>query len=483
VSWHVRVVPNRYADSLRLMAVARALRERDGIGACELAMGTPANLEALSRLGVTADAAPGDLVIVVDADRGAAEEALADAERALSSQAANDGLAPAEAPRPRSLAAAARALPDANVAVISVPGDYAVLEAHRALSEGMHVFLFSDHVPIERELELKRRGAELGLLVMGPECGTAMFGGVGLGFSNVVRPGPVGIVAASGTGAQEVACLLDAAGGGVSHIVGVGGRDMSREVGGLMLREGIRLLAEDDATESLLLVSKPPAPEVVDALADAVPPGTRVVAAFVGWDGAAAPFEVHPTLEAGALAAGGGAPPAADELEAEVDRARSRTAGRALVGLYSGGSLAHEAATILEPELGPLAGNAGQGPDDGDGHAIFDLGAGAYTRGRPHPMLGLDLRLGMIERAAEDPGVGCVLIDVVLGHGAHFDPAGELAPAVERASADGLVIARVCGTPADPQGGERQETVLRDAGALVAPSNASAARLALRAVR
>jgi FdrA protein len=483
VTWRVRVVPNRYADSLRLMAVARALRERDGIEACELAMGTPANLEALARLGITADAAPGDLVIVVDADRDTAEEALADAERALSSSAPEADAAPAEAPPPRTLATAARVLPDANVAVISVPGDYAVLEAHRALSEGMHVFLFSDHVPVERELELKRRGAELGLLVMGPECGTAMFGGVGLGFSNVVRPGPVGIVAASGTGAQEAACLLDAAGGGVSHIVGVGGRDMSREVGGLMLREGMRLLAEDGATETLLLVSKPPAPEVVDALAEEVPRGMRVVAAFVGWDGAAMPFEVHPTLEQGALAAGGGAPPAADELEAEVDRARSRTAGRSLVGLYSGGSLAHEAATILEPELGPLAGNAGRGPDNGDGHALFDLGAGAYTRGRPHPMLDLDVRLGMIERAAADPGVGCVLIDVVLGHGAHFDPAGELAPAVERASADGLVIARVCGTPRDPQGGERQETVLRDAGALVAPSNACAARLASRAVR
>jgi FdrA protein len=483
VSWQVRVVPNRYADSLRLMAVARALRERDGIDACELAMGTPANLEALARLGVTADAAPGDLVIAVDAGGGGAEEALADAERALTSPAADDGAAAAEAPRPRSLAAAARELPDANVAVISVPGEYALLEAHRALSEGMHVFLFSDHVPLERELELKRRGAELGLLVMGPECGTARFGGVGLGFSNVVRPGAVGIVAAAGTGAQETACLIDAAGGGVSHIVGVGGRDMTPEVGGLMLREGMGLLAEDGATETLLLVSKPPAPEVVEALAEAVPTGMRVVAAFVGWDGAAAPFEVHPTLEEGALAAGGGRPPVADELEAEVDRSRSRTAGRALVGLYSGGSLAHEAATILEPELGPLAGNVGRGPEDGHGHAILDLGAGAYTRGRPHPMLGLDLRLAMIERAAADPGVGCVLLDVVLGHGAHFDPAGELAPAVERAAGGGLVVARVCGTPGDPQGGVRQEAVLREAGALVAPSNACAARLALRAVR
>jgi FdrA protein len=483
VSWHVRVVPNRYADSVRLMAVARVLREREGVQACELAMGTPANLEALARLGVAAEAAPGDLVIAVNADEGASGDALADAERALSAPPGDATPGTAAQVRPRSLAAATRELTDANVAVISVPGDYAVLEAHRALSAGMHVFLFSDHVAIERELELKRRGAELGLLVMGPECGTAMVAGVGLGFANVVRPGPVGIVAASGTGAQETACLLDAAGGGVSHIVGVGGRDMSPEVGGLMLREGMRMLAADRATETLLLVSKPPAPEVVAALAEAVPAGLRVVAAFVGWDGDEAPFEVHPTLEEGALAAGGGDVAGIGELETAVDRARSRTAGRALVGLYSGGSLAHEAATILEPELGPLGGNVGRGRGNGAGHAIFDLGDGAYTRGRPHPMLDLDVRLEMLEQAASDPRIGCVLLDVVLGHGAHLDPAAELAPAVERAAADGLVVARVCGTRDDPQDGSRQETTLREAGALIAPSNACAARLALRAVR
>jgi FdrA protein len=483
VSWHVRVVSNRYADSVRLMAVARELRERGEVRGCELAMGTPANLEALARLGVGAEAAPGDLVIAVDAEDPAAEAALAAAERALSapsSEASDGGRKPA---RPRTLVAATRALGAANVAVISVPGDYAVLEAHRALSAGMHVFLFSDHVPVERELELKRRGAELGLLVMGPECGTAMLGGVGLGFSNVVRPGSVGIVAAAGTGAQETACLLDAAGGGVSHIVGVGGRDLSREVGGLMLREGVRLLADDGATETLLLVSKPPAREVVVELADAVPVGMRVVAAFVGWNGGDPPFEVHSTLEQGALAAVGGAAPGTGELEAAVDRARSRTAGRALIGLYSGGSLAHEAATILEPELGPLGGNVGSSQVNGGGHAVHDLGDGAYTRGRPHPMLDLDARLEMLEEAAADPAVGCVLLDVVLGRCAHGDPAGALAPTVERAAADGLVIARVCGTPDDPQDAGRQAETLQDAGALVAPSNASAARLALRAVR
>ena len=475
MSWAVRVMPNRYADSVRLMAIAKALREREGVRGCEVAMGTPANLAALRQLGAEVQASGADLVIAVDAEDP--EPMLGEAERALSAAPQDD--ATAAAPRPRSLAAAARADPRANVALVSVAGEYATLEAHRALSMGMHVFLFSDHVGVEDELELKRRAEQLGLLVMGPGCGTAMLGGVGLGFANVVRPGDVGIVAAAGTGAQEAACLVDAAGRGVSHIVGVGGRDLSRDVGGLMFRAGMAMLAGDAGTDTLLLVSKPPEPDVVRALGDAVPEGRRVVAAFVGWEGGDAPFEIHPTLEAGALAAAGAAPAPDDELREQV-RAGRRTGGR-ILGLYSGGSLAHEATVILERELGPVGGNAGHG--FGEGHAVFDLGEEEYTRGRPHPMVDLDLRVSMLEEAAGDPRVGCVLLDVVLGHGAHPDPAGELAPVVERLADRALVIARVCGTDEDPQDARRQTATLERAGAIVAPSNAAAARLAARVVR
>jgi FdrA protein len=483
VSWQVRVFPNRFADSVRLMAVARELRARDGVSRCEVLMGTPANLAALGGLGVTADAGSADLVVAVEAEDGSADEALAEVERALTSGASGgDDRAPAEA-APRSLAASVREVPGANVALISVPGEYATLEAQRALSAGMHVFLFSDHVPEQSELELKRRGAELGLLVMGPECGTAMLGGVGLGFANVVREGPVGIVSAGGTGAQETACLLDAWGRGVSQIVGVGGRDLSRRVGGAMFTEGMRLLGADERTETLLLVSKPPAPEVVVALGEAVPDDVRVVAAFVGWEGGDAAFEVHPTLEAGALAAAGAAPPDLSELEQQVDRRRSDIAGRALVGLYSGGSLAQEAAAVLEPELGPLAGNLGRGREPDGRHALIDLGEAEFTRGRPHPIIDLEVRTRMLEDAARDERIGCVLLDLVLGHGAHPDPAAELAPALEPVTSRALVIARVCGTADDPQDARRQRDTLSAAGAIVAPSNAAAARLALRAVR
>ncbi len=484
MSWQVRVIRNRYADSVHLMSISRAAREREGVTRCELAMGTPANLELLAGLGVSAQATPSDVVIAVEAEDGVAADALELAEQELTTRGSQDAGAAAAQPRPRSLARAARELDGANVALISVPGEYATLEAHRALSAGLHVFLFSDHVPLDAELALKRRGAELGLLVMGPECGTAMLGGVGLGFANVVRSGPVGIVAAAGTGAQETACLLDSAGIGVSHIVGVGGRDLFKGIGGIMFRQGMRMLAEDDSTDTLLLVSKSPSADAVNHLAAAVPAGVRVIAAFVGWRGDGGPFEVHPTLEGGAAAVAG--VPLADTsgLERQVDDQRADTAGRPLLALFSGGSLAHEAQTILEPELGPLAGNVSDGhPDGAHGHALFDLGTSEYTQGRPHPMVDLEVRIELLKRAARERRAGCVLLDVVLGYAGHPDPAGELADAVRLIAESAVVIARVCGTPDDPQDSLRQERTLADAGALVAPSNAAAARLALRAVR
>jgi FdrA protein len=465
MSWQVRTLPDRYADSVRLMGIARALRDRDGVSACEVVMGTPANLDALAALGASAEAGPGDVVVAVDGEDGLGDAVLAEVQRLLAGGGAassgDDGPAPA-----RTLAAT----DGANVALVSVPGEYATLEAHRALTRGLHVFLFSDHVSLQDEIALKRRGAERGLLVMGPECGTAMLAGVGLGFANVVRSGPVGVVAAAGTGAQEVACLIDAAGGGVSHIIGVGGRDLSTAVGGTMVRQGLAMLAADDQTETLLLVAKEP--EALDALAGAVPDGMGAVAALVGWDGDVDGWEVHSTLEAAALAAAGAtAPGDGGDVRARPGR---------ILGLFSGGSLAHEACVVLEPLLGPVATE----PEavEGDGHAVIDLGTERYTQGRPHPMVDLGIRLELLEAAAGDGRTACVLLDVVCGHGAHADPASELAPAVARAAEGAAVVARVCGTAADPQDAGRQAATLREAGALVAPSNAAAARLAARAV-
>jgi FdrA protein len=485
MAWQGRVVRDRYVDSIKLMAIAAQLREADGIADAKVGIGTPANRELLQRLGLTLDARPADVMVAVQASGDdAAAGALDAGERALTAVdegAGADGAAVA----PRTAAAARAATGgEANVAIISVPGQYAALEAHRALTEEMHVFLFSDHVTVSDEVALKRRGRDAGLLVMGPGCGTAMLGGVGLGFCNVVPSGPVGIVAAAGTGAQEAAVLLAAAGVGTSQIIGVGGRDLHDDVGAIMFCQGMELLAGDEQTETLLLVSKPPDREAVRALADVDVNGKRVVAAFVGWrSNDDDPFEIHDTVQGGALAAAGAPEPDLSSLERSVQsgaRARRDDGGR-LLGLFSGGSLAHEAVTLLTPVLGPLGGNAGE--DDDASHQIFDLGEEEYTQGVPHPMVDLETRIGFLREQAADPSVGCVLLDVVLGHGSHPDPASGLAPALRALVDDGTtVIAHVCGTTLDPQDSESQERTLRDAGVIVAPTNAAAARLAALAV-
>ena len=287
-----------------------------------------------------------------------------------------------------------------------------------------------------------------------------------------MRPGPVGMVAAAGTGAQEVACLIDAAGSGVSHIIGVGGRDLSTAVGGTMVRQGLAMLARDEQTETLLLVAKEP--EALDALAGAVPDGMRAVAALVGWEG---------ELTAGRCIRRSKpprSPPPAPRVHPTTTAARCRRARGAVLGLFSGGSLAHEACVVLDPLLGAVATE----PEaiEGDGHVVVDLGTERYTQGRPHPMVDLGIRLQLLEAAAGDGRTACVLLDLVCGHGAHADPASELAGAVARAARHAAVVVRVCGTDADPQDASRQAAALRDAGAVVAPSNAAAARLAARAI-
>ncbi|HEX2235899.1 MAG TPA: protein FdrA, partial [Actinomycetota bacterium] len=280
----VRVRPSSYVDSVVLMAATRAMRSSAGVEGASALMGTPANREALARDGFdpaeTGAVGANDLVLAVRADSEEhAAAALSAAEDVLDRRA--QGAPEPAAAGPRSLPEATARLPGANVAIVSVPGEYAALEAHKALSLGLHVLLFSDNVPVEAEVELKRRAAREGLLVMGPGAGTAILSGVGLGFANAVRRGPVGVVSAAGTGAQEVTTLLHRWGSGVSHAIGVGGRDLSEEVGGAMTCAAIEALRADDDTRVLLVVSKPPSPAIAARVVAALE-GGPAVAGLVG---------------------------------------------------------------------------------------------------------------------------------------------------------------------------------------------------------
>ncbi len=454
-------------------------------------MATPANLETLAEQGISGDvdgAAANDLVLAVQAeDDDAAAAALETAEATL--YAATTQEADGTVPNATDLDQALAERPDANVAIISVPGSYAALETHKALTAGLDVLLFSDNVPLEEEIELKERARDLGRLVMGPGAGTAMIAGAGLGFANRVSAGSVGIVAAAGTGAQEVMSLLDRWGVGVSHVIGVGGRDLSPEVGGLMAESALRALDADERTEAILLVSKPPSREVAERLLKV--PSKPTVAALMGLRDSLSVAEhvtVVNTLERGAaetLAGVGGSAP--DLVQGLAEQVAGLITGlaptrRKVVGLYSGGTLCYEALTIATDHLGPIHSNV---PLDKkltvdsaapDAHLFLDLGEEEYTKGRPHPMIDPQARIEFLERQVDDAGVAAVLLDVVIGDGAHADPAGMLAPAIEKVTGSGAaVVAYVLGTELDPQGFAAQQETLRRAGCIVTETAARAA--------
>ena len=378
------------------------------------------------------------------------------------------------------------------MAVVSVPGPYAALAAHCALTAGLHVLLFSDNVPVSDEVALKRRASGLGRLVMGPGAGTAMLGGVGLGFANAVGAGPVGVVAAAGTGAQEVMTLLDRWGIGVSQVVGVGGRDLSAEVGGLMARDAVRALDADPGTEVILLVSKPPDEDVVRTVIGASR-GTPVVAACLGMsapDGRLAGASLAATLEGGALRVaeilGRPAPDLGGSPGPEAEAAIARVgAGRTAVrGFFTGGTLCYEAQVILSQALGPVYSNIPLRHDLGlpapaGAHVCLDLGEEEYTKGRPHPMIDPAARREILREQAFGPDIAAVLLNVVLGYGSHPDPAGEIAATCADIVAGGAaVVCYVLGARADQQGLDRQRAKLAEAGAIVTESAAQAARTA-----
>ncbi|MEV4807478.1 FdrA family protein [Nonomuraea sp. NPDC049421] len=429
-----------YHDSVTLMRVSRALSELPGVTAAMVAMGTDLNVSILRDMGFDVPAAgPSDLLIAVRAED--ADAAVEEADRLL---AGTHGAEPSAAEQPPLTTRSAAARDAANLVLVSTPGEYAFFEALDAVEAGLPVMIFSDGVTVAQERRLKELAEAKDVLVMGPDCGTAAIGGAGLGFANVLSPGPVGVVAASGTGAQQVTSLLDWAGVGVSHVLGVGGRDLSAEVGGLSTRRALRMLDDDPATELIVLVSKPPSPGVAREVA-AERLRTPVVHALLG----ASDGDLTTAAEQVLRVLGRAVP----EWPSWPAAPGSRPAAKALKGLYAGGTLCAESALL-----------AGSGD-------FVDFGDDAYTRGRAHPMIDPTLRVEALSRAVE---TDVVLMDVVLGHGADPDPAAALAPAIARTPA--TVVVALVGTGGDPQDLHRQAAAFRAAGASVFVSNAQAAR-------
>jgi FdrA protein len=510
---HVQIRPGAYADSVTLMQVSAWAQAVGGVQAALVAMATELNLALLADLGMAApgDAGQHDLLVAIKADDAeslaaalevvdtALEERTArgSARRTVSAVADSDG---PSVPAMTTSSAIARS--GTGIALISVPGRYAFAEAVDALGQGCDVMIFSDNVPVEQEIALKEMAAERDLLVMGPDCGTAIVAGVGLGFANAIRPGPIGVVAASGTGAQQLTCLLDTAGTGCSAVLGLGSRDLSAAVGGRSARAALAALDADPATELVMLLSKPPdAAVAADLAAYARTLSKRVEFAMIG------PGQPDLTSAAETALAALGMPipdwpqwmprgvaePNVAEPNVPEPNQVSRAGTGVLRGLFAGGTLCGEAMAIAAKRLGPIHSNVPFEPDllveatmplNPGRHVMIDFGADEMTEGRPHPMIDQRIRLDHLARAAADETIAVIMLDVVLGYGAHPDPAAEIAPRVAAAKSgsdierDTEIVISLIGTDADPQGLAGQADALARAGAHVFASNARAARFA-----
>jgi FdrA protein len=507
------LIPHVYLDSIMLMELSVSVEAQSGVQRAMALMATKPNLDLLEEFGLLDTGqgkSPQDgVLLAIETDsEGDAQAAVQAALELLAtktglsrSTAANTSIiASRDDPLP-SFTSWAKAPKNTCVAVISVPGEYAAAEAWKALKAGQHVVLFSNRVALEDEFQLKQEARERGLLMLGAECGTAILDGFPLGFANLIRRGSIGLVAASGSGLQEVTCLIDRWGGGITHAIGVGGRDLSAKVSGLGMQAGLEILASDQDTRVIVLLSKPPDPKIADhVLTVASATGKPVVACFLGLANDLQVgnnlFQARTLEEAAAMAVRlAGLPEPSLEDKAAKPMNESDMAQPGFVrGLFSGGTLAYEAMLILTANLGPVYSNA---PLDKTlqlkkgqrvaAHTILDLGTEEYTTGVPHPMIDGRFRSDLIAEAGEDPQTGVILLDVILGLGSDANPVAAIAPGIRQAifcassaGRDLRVMASITGTRQDPQGYDAQVASLKALGVDVYPSNAAAARQAAR---
>lgn len=505
---------NMYYDSVTLMLISKEIKQMQGVEEALIGMGTDLNLELVANLNMDDEAiracSPNDFFISVLLE----DESLMPAIEAKVEELLNHRkTASGSSYRPVSLDNAFSMMPDANMVIVSVPGKFAAPEVRKALENNCHVMLFSDNVSIEDEKALKELAVSKGLLMMGPDCGTSIINHVPLAFANVVRKGPIGIVGASGTGTQEVSVLVDRFGSGISQVIGTGGRDLRVEIGGLMMIQSFEALMDDPDTKVIVLISKPPAESIAAKILGLVKNTEKpVVVHFIGGNpdiirqaGAVAGLSLEDTAHKAVALANGKTPEdfigfdmPSDELEALIlkETSSKSPSQKYLRGLYTGGTLADETMKLLDKEGWGIWSNVPLKPEwamenvwEAKEHTVLDLGDDQFTVGRPHPMIDPTIRNERLVKDT-DAQTAVLLMDLVLGYGAHPNPALELAVAARKARKKAAdlggsltVIASICGTEGDPQGFDVMKKEMEAAGVIVMPSNAQAAHLAGRILK
>ncbi|MGD2155612.1 MAG: acyl-CoA synthetase FdrA [Anaerolineales bacterium] len=494
---------NQYYDSLFLMGVNNRLSKAAGVQQTAVLMGSEKNKELLVDIGIQdplIDAAnPNDLIVAVVAKTQAVVEiVLGDLDQAL--QVLADG-APVSIWHTFEDGLAQK--PEANLAVISIPGEYVAREARKAIESGLHAFIFSSNVTIDDELELKRSASQKNLLVMGPDCGTSLISGVGIGFANAVRKGTIGAIGASGTGLQEFTSQIHNSGLGISHAIGTGTNDVSDAINGLTTFAALKALEEDPDTKIIVFVSKPPGRKTLAKLLERLDQCKKpTICCFLGTDNLPetnrkvkfartvdeavqwaiyfedeGPIVSKPTLTL-------------EELEwIKNEQGRWSPEQKYLRGIFAGGTFCYQSQQILRDEGLEVYSNAPLDsrfrlthPDQSRSHTLVDMGDEHYTLGKPHPMIDGTLRNQRILTESRDPEVAILYLDFILGYNASSDPVGELLDAIiqarQAATTQGshlTVVASICGTEDDPQDLNFQANLLREQGVYVFNSNARSA--------
>ena len=495
---------NQYYDSVFLMGVSKRLSEINGVQQNAVLMGSETNKGLLSNIGIIDlqidTAGPNDLIVAVIADT----QQIVDIVLSNLDEYLTGGVHASATSNPHSFEEGLAQKPYANLAVISVPGEYAAREARKALEAGLNVFLFSDNVSIENELNLKQLAAEKDLLVMGPDCGTSLIGGVGIGFANVVRRGPIGAIGVAGTGLQEFTSQVHNAGSGISHAIGTGGHDLSDQIGGLTTLAALDAFEADPNTKIISIISKPPGEKTLARLIERITTCSKpVIGCFLGThaqpDQVIENFQwvatideaVHVAIQLAGVEASTPFDTAITSEELDLishEKASWASGQKYLRGIFAGGTFCYQAQQILQDANIIVHSNAPLEPmyklkDSNHSleHTIVDMGADEYTVGRPHPMIDGTLRKQRILTESHDPETAILLLDFILGYNASMDPVGELVDAIlearENARKRGgalTVVASICGTAGDPQDLKLQAKLLKDAGAIVFMSNARA---------
>lgn len=502
---------NTYFDSVTLMGITKRLASLEGIMNLSVSMGSDLNKALLLDSGMStpeAEAAtPNDLIISFSLeDEENAVNVFESIEKGLVKRSNSNS----NKTKPVGIKSALNISPDANMVVISLPGEYAVSEAKRALQNDLHVMMFSDNISIEDELKLKSFAHDKGLLMMGPDCGTAIINQKALCFANAVNQGHIGVIGASGTGTQELTVLLDQYGYGISQVIGTGGRDLSKSINAIMMCDALQALAQDPETDLIVLVSKPPEDSVADKVTSlARQVGKPVVICFLSeGTSLASDANLHfaNTLEEGAQKAvmlldayAKVTPVKVDQpLVAEKINLLNPTQ-KYIRGVFCGGTLTEEARIIFKNQCPGLScySNVAKkqeekltNPNKSVENSFVDMGDDTFTVGKPHPMIDPTLRNLRLIQEASDPQTAVILLDVVLGFGSNEDPAGVTLEGIESArqvarkqGREIIIVCYVLGTDKDPQSMALQKQKLESAGVLLGESNAHAARIAAEIIR